>query len=111
MGKGGGRGFVGSVSLMNLVCLHLLTFILQVTYYRGNKFVTLVVRVFYKYAELQLINFSVPRKMFRGFKFSLYLRYVYERKYFFSDFKIQFLFIKENANKNHTAKIKIAWVP
>ena len=31
-------------------------------YYRGKKFVTLVFVVFYRYAELYVLNFSVPRK-------------------------------------------------
>ena len=41
------------------------------TYYRGIKYVTLIFVIFYRYAELQLLNFSAPRKVFYDFKSSL----------------------------------------
>ena len=33
-------------------------------YYRGKKFVTLILAIFYRYAELYFLNFPVPRKVF-----------------------------------------------
>ena len=71
-------------------------------YYRGIKCVTLIYVVFNRYAELLFLKFSVARKVFKNFKFSLDLRYVKENKYFFDDLKNPtFLYQRKSKQKTH----------
>ena len=55
----------------------------------------------YKYAKLKFLNFSVPRKVFQGFKSPLDLRFVYERKYIFCNLKNPDSLYKKSKQKTY----------